>query len=304
MPGPRNNKKKASKKPETAVCTAPEAPTNVPVDIFTREDVYLAATDAFLHAVDQTKVLRMLWEIAYGLGDLKGLEEGKEKGLEEGRKLGLEEPRSLGLKEGRKLGLEEGQKLRLDKGRSLGLDEGRKLGIEEGKRYYVEGDLTRAFNRGTRQGRADKQNQWIEVGHCEEGACIRDSHTFVSIGIGLDVASTTRTFVDIKIGPDIIAMPTAATTYTHESAGTQSTIDKLLPTKPPVSAQFSWAEDAASIPIVSLSTQILAPHDFLVLQSESKTPFGTLQRHYHRSRGTQRTCQHVRTLPIQRTYTP
>jgi hypothetical protein len=220
MPGPRNNKKKALKKPATAVHTAPETPTNVPVDIFTCKDAYVAAADTFLRAVDQTKVLCMLWEMAYGLGDLKGLEEGKEKGLEEGWKLRLEE--------GRKLGLEEGRMLGLDEGRSLGLDEGRKLGIEEGKMYYIEGDLTRAFNRGTRQGRADKQIQWIEVGHCEEGACIQDSCTFVSVGIGPDVTSTTHTFVDIKIGPDIIAMPAVATTYTHKSAGTQMTNCYLL----------------------------------------------------------------------------
>jgi hypothetical protein len=46
----------------------------------------------------------------------------------------------------------------MDEGRNLGFDEGRKLGIEEGKRYYMEGDLTRAFNRGARQGRVDEWN--------------------------------------------------------------------------------------------------------------------------------------------------
>ena len=48
--------------------------------------------------------------------------------------------------------------MRLEEGRKLRFDEGRKLGIEEEKRYYIEGDLTRVFNLGTRQGRADEQN--------------------------------------------------------------------------------------------------------------------------------------------------
>jgi hypothetical protein len=54
----------------------------MPVDIFTCEDTYLAAANAFHHATDKTKVLRMLWEMAFGLGDLNSLEEGKEKGFE------------------------------------------------------------------------------------------------------------------------------------------------------------------------------------------------------------------------------
>jgi hypothetical protein len=292
MPGPSNNKKKASKKPATALCTATNIPmdctTDVPVNISTCEDAYLVAADAFLHAADQTKALRMLWEMAYGLGDLNGLEEGKEKGLEEGRKLGL------------------------DEGRNLGLEEGRKLGIEEGKRYYMEGDLTRAFNRGIRQGKADEKNRWVEAGHREQDKCARDSCSFASIGVGPDATSATRTFVDIGIGPDVESITrtfvdveigpgiTGTTTNTHELIGMQKTVDKSLAT----STRFSWADDAASIPIISSSMPTLASRDFSALRSQSKTPFGTLQRRYQRSRGIRRTRQYFRTLPAQRTYSP
>jgi hypothetical protein len=283
MPGPRNNKKKASKKPATAMPTATDAPTDyttgVPVDILTCEDAYLAAANVFHRATDKTKALRMLWEMALGLGDLGGLEDGKEKGLEEGRKLGF------------------------DEGRSLGLEEGKKLGFEEGKKHE-EGNYNRMFNQGVRRGKADERNRWVEAGHCEQGKCACDSRSFASIGIGPDVASVTRTFVDIKIGPDIIDTLAATTTSTHESIGTQTATNKSLSTESPASTWFSWAEDAASIPIISSLTQTPASRDFSALRSESKTPFGTLQRRYQRSRGIRRPRQHFRTLPIQRTYTP
>jgi hypothetical protein len=49
--------------------------------------------------------------------------------------------------------LKEGRKLRLKEGR----DEGMKLRLEKGK-GYSEGDLTRAWNRGARQGKVDERN--------------------------------------------------------------------------------------------------------------------------------------------------
>jgi hypothetical protein len=266
MPGPGNNKKKASKKPmaivHKATAASAESTTDVPANDFTCEKAYLAAVNAYHHATDKVKALRMLWEMAFGLGTLEGFEEGKERGSEEGRKFGL------------------------DEGRKLGLDEGMKLGLEEGKRRS-EGDFTKAFNQGTRQGKADERKQWVEAGHCDQGICTRNSSSFVSIGVG----------------PDVIRMPVVATVRTHESIGIQTAVDKSLSTEKSASTQFDWADDAASIPIISPLPQAQALRDFSALRSESTKPFGTLQRRYQRSQGIRRTRQR-HTYPIQRTYTP
>jgi hypothetical protein len=208
------------------------------VKILTRSTIaYVSKREKKLHEL--LNALHALWEIACSLGALGKFVEGKEHGFKEGKECGLEE--------GHKLGLEEG--------RCLGLDEGRKLGLEEGKKHE-EGDFNRMFNQGARKGKADERNQWIEAGHCEQDTCMRDTHSFVSVGIGSDI---------IGIGSDIVHDPDEATTRTHGSIGTQTTVDKPLPTKPLMPIPFSWAEDTASIPIVSSLTPTLPPRDFSAL---------------------------------------
>jgi hypothetical protein len=149
------------------------------------------------------------------------------------------------------------------------------------------------FNQGARQGKADERNRWVEAGHREQDTCVRDTRSFVNVGIGSD---------SIGIGSDIVQEPDEATPRKHGSIGTQTTVDELLPTKPLMPMPFSWAEDAASIPIVSSLKPTLAPRDFSALQSKSKKPFDTLQRRHYRSQGLRRTRQHARTFSIQRTY--
>ena len=128
---------------------------------------------------------------------------------------------------------------------------------------------------------------------------MHDSRSFSSVGIGPDVASVTRTFVDMEIGPDVIVTPMANTTHTHESLSMQMTIDNSPPT---ISTQFSWADDAASIPITSLLLQKQTSRDFSALRSDSTKPFSTLQHRYQWSRGIQRTHQRARMFPVQQTY--
>jgi hypothetical protein len=128
------------------------------------------------------------------------------------------------------------------------------------------------------------------------------ARTFVDVEIGPDLMSATRTFVDVEIGPDVTTTPVTATTCTHESIVTQTAIDNSLSMEPPTSTQFSWAEDAASIPIMSPLTQTPATRDFSALQSESAKPFCTLQHCYHQSRGRPRTRRQFYTFPIHRNY--
>jgi hypothetical protein len=244
MPWPGNNKQKATKKPgmRTATVGSAEGTVDVP-DYFTCQNAYTVAANVYHQAIDKSEALRALWEIACSLRALGKFVKGKEHGFKEGKECGLEE--------GRKLGLEEG--------RRLGLDEGRKLGLEERKKHE-EGDFNRMFNQVARQGKADERNWWVEAGHHEQDTCMRDTHSFISIGIG----------------SDIVHEPDEATAHTHGSIGTQMTVDKLLPTKPLMPMPFSWAEDTASIPIVSSLTPTLPPRDFSALRSKSMKPFDTL----------------------------
>ena len=69
-----------------------------------------------------------------------------------------------------------------------------------------------------------------EAEHCEQGTCMQDSHTFVSMGTGPDIMSATHTFINVEIGPDVIAMPMVATICTHEFISTQTAVNNSLST--------------------------------------------------------------------------
>jgi hypothetical protein len=175
----------------------------------------------------------------------------------------------------------------------LGKLAGREEGFKEGKNKAEVEKRQTAYEDGKRHGFQDGYES------ARDDAFAKMAMT-TNMGTQTDTPlPATCTCVDVGIGLDAVGTPATATVYTQESIGTQTVVDNSTST---ASTHFSWADDAAEIPIASPLPLQQAPRDFSALRSGSRKPFSTLQRRYHRSRGVQRTCQPFRPFPMQRTY--
>jgi hypothetical protein len=192
-------------------------------------------------------------------------------------------------------------------------EEGKKIGYSEGAKLFEGVDISegmktaaeRGYEKGIEAGRNWEKRAWGAAGH--SATCITVARPPRGVAIQTDAPpprSITTATVQVDT-PKPIPTPTPLAPCTVNASmqtnfpGTLDTSSQTTPhsgptpnptriTSPP-SPALNWADDAASLPILSLpiSLPILPssppPRDFSVLRSSARKPFSSLQRRNKRS---------------------
>lgn len=141
------------------------------------------------------------------------------------------------------------------------------------KRYkFCQDDLDRYRDRENSKGRTAERQEWENEGHSKVGPCQASSnHRICALA---DATVETEVSKPSDVTSILTRSMKSTAVQTMMELGADSRIPE--PSKP-----FSWADDAASIPVFCRNPP---PRDLSVLRSGSTAnPFGTLQHRYKRA---------------------
>ncbi|KAJ7581033.1 hypothetical protein C8J56DRAFT_895561 [Mycena floridula] len=174
-----------------------------------------------------------------------------EKAFEEGQNVGFREGRQAGMAEGKLIGMNQG--LKSTQGFAEGNKSGRKAGKEAGEEF----------------GKETERKSWIQDGHSPSGPCFarQPKRVFATVAVLTDP-------------PISLSSSTSTSTQTEPTQTKPSSNTSVLPPPKP----FSWADEAESIPICTISAIHRPPRDLSILSTGIRRPFASLQRRCRTSR--------------------
>ncbi|KAJ7923982.1 hypothetical protein B0H13DRAFT_1979145 [Mycena leptocephala] len=163
--------------------------------------------------------------------------------------------------------VKEKKSKQFEEAKRIGFVEGRQAGFEDGRESAMTADAfalsfqagkTAGLASGRELGRETEEQRWKDAGHFADGMC--------------------RTFDDTHI-----ISPAPRQSFPPDTSTN-------------IPGAFNWADDAESLPIHTVLSDVRQPRDLSDLRSGSTNPFDTLQRRHARYHGartrSRRTRQH------------
>jgi len=190
------------------------------------------------------------------------------------------------FEEGKRIGYSEGAQM-VD---GIDINEVLKTGFEKGNESGIE--------TGIEIGRDREKRAWGAAGHST--TCITVARPPRGVAIQTDeppprpMMTTAAVQVDIPKPPPSLHVAVQADIPWTIPLGIQDTSSQ---TSPPPSTSLNWADDAASLPILSIRPP---PRDLSALRSMKRNPFGSLQRRSKPFRSRVSSCFH-QDIPFSRT---
>ncbi|KAJ7915984.1 hypothetical protein B0H13DRAFT_1999042 [Mycena leptocephala] len=165
-------------------------------------------------------------------------------------------PVVLAVEEGSTELVKEKKSKQFEEAKRIGFVEGRQAGFEDGRESAMTADAfalsfqagkTAGLASGRELGRETEEQRWKDAGHFTDGMC--------------------RTFDDTHL-----ISPAPRQSFPPDTSTN-------------IPGAFNWADDAESLPIHTVLSDVRQPRDLSDLRSGSTNPFDTLQRRHARYHG-------------------